>query len=349
MLVIADAERAVALGGIMGGLDTEVTPSTTSVLLEAASFAFPQIRATSRALGLDTEAVMRFGRGLAAGLTVPALRRAVKLILDLAGGKAARGLLDTYPEKKESEPILLPHREIERLLGVELVPEEVERILTSLGFECVAAPSGLQVRVPYWRSDVRLAADLVEEVARLWGYDRVPLTLISGSPPRPRPNPLLQIKERLRDLLVALGLQEAVTYALTAGEKLEGVKAPLGIRVANPLTREQEYLRTSLRPGLLSLVGQNQKYDEVLRFFELGRVYVPREKDLPVEREMAAVVVVGRRRPLSWAEKGGRRTSTTSRAWPRSFSPAWGWSPSFFPARTPPSTPPARRAWWWGD
>ena len=103
---------------------------------------------------------------------------------------------------------------------------------------------------------------MVEEVARLWGYDQVPLTFISGAPPRPQPNPLLQLKERLRDLLVALGLQEAVTYALTSGEKLEGMKAPLGIRVANPLNREQDYLRTSLRPGLLTTLARNQRHQE---------------------------------------------------------------------------------------
>ena len=344
MLVIADADRAVALGGIMGGLDTEVTPATTAVLLEAASFTFPQIRATSRALGLDTEAVMRFGRGLAPGLTVPSLRRAVKLILDLAGGKAARGLLDTYPGKTEPEPILLPHQEMKRLLGMELAPEEVERILTSLGFECLAAPSGLQVRVPYWRSDIRLAADLVEEVARLWGYDNVPLTLISGAPPRPRPNPLLQLKERLRDLLVALGLQEAINYALTSVGQLEGVKAPLGIKVANPLTREQEYLRTSLRPGLLSLLAQNQKYDEVLRFFELGRVYLTREKDLPMEREVAGVVVAGRRRPLSWAEKEGEADFYDIKGLAQELLSRLGLEPHFLPGQDP-FLHPARQAY----
>jgi phenylalanyl-tRNA synthetase beta chain len=343
MLVIADAERAVALGGIMGGLETEVTPSTRAVLLEAASFAFPQIRATSRALGLDTEAVMRFGRGLAPGLTVPALRRAVKLILDLAGGKTARGLLDTYPQKKEPEPILLSHREIERLLGVELSLEEAGGILTSLGFECLAGPSGLQVRVPYWRSDIRLAADLVEEVARLWGYDRVPLTLISGSPPRPRPSPLLQLRERLRDLLVALGLQEAITHALTSGEKLEGVKAPLGTRVANPLSREQDYLRTSLRPGLLSLLAQNQKYDEVLRFFELGRVYLPREKDLPVEREIMGVVLAGRRRPLSWGEKEADADFYDIKGLAQGLLSRLGLEPEFLPGQDI-SLHPARQA-----
>ncbi|MBU2008368.1 MAG: phenylalanine--tRNA ligase subunit beta [Chloroflexi bacterium] len=344
MLVIADAERAVALGGIMGGLDTEVTPSTTAVLLEAASFAFPQIRATSRALGLDTEAVMRFGRGLAPGLTVPALRRAVKLILDLAGGKAAPGHLDTYPGRKGPESIFLPHQEIKRLLGVELVPDEVERILTSLGFECLAAPSGLQVRVPHWRSDIRLAADLVEEVARLRGYDQVPLTLVSGPPPSPRPNPMLQLKERLRDLLVALGLQEAITYALVSAERLEAAKAPLGIRVANPLTREQEYLRTSLRPGLFSLLAQNQKHDELLRFFELGRVYLPREKDLPVEREMAGVVVVGRRRPLSWAEKEETADFYDIKGLAQELLSRLGLEPQFLPGRDP-SLHPARQAY----
>jgi len=343
MLVIADAERPVALGGIMGGLDTEVTPSTTSILLEAASFAFPQIRATSRALGLDTEAVMRFGRGLGSGVTEPALRRAVKLILDVAGGKAARGLLDTYPGKKEPEPVLLPLHEMKRVLGVELGQEEAGRILASLGFECVAGPSGLQVRVPYWRSDIRLAADLVEEVTRLWGYDRVPLTLISGSPPRPRPNPLLQLKETLRDLLVAMGLQEAVTYALVSAEKLEAVKALLGIKVANPLTREQEYLRTSLRPGLLSLLAQNQKYDEVLRFFELGRTYLPREKDLPVEREMAGVLLAGKRRPVSWGEKEADADFYDIKGLAQGLLSRLGVKPRFLPGEDP-SLHPARQA-----
>jgi phenylalanyl-tRNA synthetase beta chain len=183
----------------------------------------------------------------------------------------------------------------------------------------------------------------VEEVARLWGYDRVPLTLISGSPPRPRPNPLLQLKERLRDDLVALGLQEAITYALTSGEQLEEVKAPLGIKVANPLTREQEYLRTSLRPGLLSVLAQNQKYDEVLRFFELGRVYLRREKDLPVEREVAGVVVAGRRRPLSWAEKEGEADFYDVKGLAQELLSRLGLEPHFLPGQDP-SLHPARQA-----
>ena len=300
MLVIADAERAVALAGIMGGRDTEVSPGTTSILLEGASFTFPQIRATSRALGLATEASLRFGRGLSPGHTLPAMQRAMKLFLELAGGEAASGLIDVYPGRKESQPIPLPLASIASLLGVAVEAEEVARILSALGFTLEEKPGGFLVQAPPWRSDVELPADLVEEVARIRGYEQLPTTLIRAAPPPPRVDPLLGLRERVRDLLVACGLQEVITYVLTSQARAGGSS----LRVTNPLSRDQEYLRTSLRPGLLSVLGLNQKYDEVLRFFEIGRVYLPREGDLPQEKEIAAVALMGARRPPSWQERG---------------------------------------------
>ncbi|MEE9201990.1 MAG: phenylalanine--tRNA ligase subunit beta [Dehalococcoidia bacterium] len=303
MLVIADAHRPVAVAGVMGGLETEVTPETTDILLEAASFAPASIRSTAAALKMRTEASLRFERGLSPELVPPSIRRATQLFLQVAGGRAAGGIIDVYPGRVEAKPVALPLSEVSRLLGMEIDRAEVVRVLTSLGFQCrEESPEQLLVEPPYWRSDVRLPADVVEEVARVVGYDRLPTTVLSGRLPHRQPDAMLRLKERVRDILAASGLQEAITYSLVSAAGLEATGSPVGLRVANPVSREQECLRTSLRPGLLTALATNQKFGtEAVRLFEVGRTYLPREADLPQERETAAVVLWGGAGEVSWA------------------------------------------------
>ncbi|MEK7281251.1 MAG: phenylalanine--tRNA ligase beta subunit-related protein, partial [Chloroflexota bacterium] len=177
MLVIADARRAVALAGVMGGSTTEVTPQTSNILLESASFNYVSIRRTSTQLRLHSEASFRFERGLSPGHTLPALKRATQLILELAGGQAASGVIDDYPGKREQPAISLSAKEVPRLLGIEMGLGEVKRALASLGFPCrKVSSSHLEVEVPPWRSDIAQVADVVEEIARIIGYDRIPTT-----------------------------------------------------------------------------------------------------------------------------------------------------------------------------
>ena len=308
MLVIADQSIPVAIAGVMGGADSEVTEVTTSILLESANFNQVSIRRTSSGLKLRSEASMRFERGISPELTVPALRRATQLMLQIGGGQAAKGLADAYPGKKEAKTIQLRTSSVTRLLGLELTQEQITNTLDSLGFQCAQRDcSETTVTVPYWRMDVNQPADLAEEVARIMGYAAIPTTTLSSELPRQQVDTRLAFREQLRDLMVAAGLQEIITYSLTSQDKLaKAASAENAIRVANPLSTELEYLRTSLRPGLLSTLAANQKYEDGgIRLFEIGRVFLGRGNDLPDEREVLGGVISGPRGALSWlGEKG---------------------------------------------
>jgi phenylalanyl-tRNA synthetase beta chain len=311
ILVIGDAEFPVAIAGVMGGVDSEVTEITRSILLESANFNPISIRHTSTDLKLRSEASLRFERGISPELTLLALKRATQLLIELAGGKAANGIVDVYPGKTKREPILLPVSEVKRLLGMEIGLEQISEVLTSLGFECQSIkPSELLVTVPYWRTDVSMVADLIEEVARIIGYDYIPTTMLGSPLPQQQPNPSQVLRERTRDILVECGFQEVISYSLISKERLSKISLypqPVDpLRVANPMSKEQEYLRTSLRPSLLNFLSSNQKHEqEGIRLFEIGKVYLPKEGDLPEEREMLMGVLSGPRAKHSWlGEKG---------------------------------------------
>ncbi len=304
MLVIADRAIPVAIAGVMGGANSEVTEATTSVLLESANFNQVSIHRTSSGLKLRSEASMRFERGISPELTIPAIRRATQLMLQLAGGTAARGIADVYPGKVEPKVIVLNISQVKQLLGIEVGQDQVINILSSLGFACQQTSSAeIHVTVPYWRMDISQGADLVEEVARILGYAAIPMTMLSSELPRQQADPELSFREELRDLVAACGFQEVITYSLTSRSRI----APESVvRVANPFSAEHEYLRTSLRPGLLSALAANQKYEESsIRLFEIGRVFLGRGSDLPDERESLSGVISGPRGELSWlGEKG---------------------------------------------
>jgi phenylalanyl-tRNA synthetase beta chain len=309
MLVIADTERAVAVAGVMGGADSEMTDQTTDIVLEAASFNPASIYHTGSTLGLPSEARMRFERGISPELTIPALRRATRLIIELAGGQAAKGIVDAYPGKQAPKPILLSKRELKRQLGVDFSLEQVKEALTSLGFDCQPAKSASEVKVtaPYWRSDISLVEDLVEEVARVIGYDQIPVTMPSGGVPRQNPAPILDFKQEVRRDLAGFGFQEVITYSLTSLELLNRLLPeahplePEPLRVVRPMTAEQEYLRPSLRANLLAALEANRRHEGGgIRLFELGRVYQRRLNDLPDEPEMLCAVMAGPRFEESW-------------------------------------------------
>ncbi len=313
ILVIADRDRAIAVAGIMGGLDSEVTGMTNTILLESANFNQAAIRRGCSHLKFQSEASLRFDKGLNTELPLIPLKRATQLILELAGGKAARSIIDVYPGKSQPKLIPLTPREVQRLSGLKVNKQQILRVLTALGFECQKSDSGsaISVSVPYWRSDIKCSADLVEEVVRIIGYDKVPLTRLS-SPLPPQKSKLSQdiqqneLKDKLRNILIGFGFQEILTYSLVSLEKLQKLSpnselkiAPLN--VANPMTREQEYLRTSLRAGLLSALAHNQKFEQSgIRLFEIGKIFLPRGTDLPEEKEMLCAVLSGPRHELSW-------------------------------------------------
>ena len=309
MLVIADEERAVAVAGVMGGANSEVTGATTSILLEAASFKPASIHYTGQKLRLPSEACMRFERGIRPELTLPALQRATQLMLQLAGGEVARGLVDVYPGKQEAKPIRLSTGEVKRLLAIDLSLNQVTAALALSGFDCQPGSSTSEVLVtaPYWRSDIRLTVDLIEEVARIIGYDKIPTTMLSQPiPPQNRP-PIIGLKHQARQCLTGYGFQEIITYSLTSLEMLNRLSAEPGsleltsLHLANPMSTEQEYLRPNLRANLLTSLATNRRHEDgAIRLFELGRVYQPRGQDLPDERETLCGLLSGPRLDKSW-------------------------------------------------
>jgi len=316
ILVIADREEAMAVAGIMGGLDSEVTDKTEAILLESANFNQATIRRGCSYLQVQSEASIRFDKGLNTELPLVPLKRATQLLLELAGGRAAKGIIDVYPGKSEPKTVLLSAREVKRLAGLKIKINGILKVLKSLGFECQEGYSGSQisVSVPYWRSDVKCSADLVEEVIRIIGYERIPITRLSSPLPQQKsklspPAKQSNLKEKMQNILTGFGFQEILTYSLVSLEKLQRLspkpelKEPV-LKVANPMTREQEYLRNSLRAGLLGTLAHNQKFEQAgIRLFEIGKVFLPRGKDLPEEKEMLCAVLSGPRAELSWQTK----------------------------------------------
>jgi len=301
MLVIADAERPVALAGVMGGANSEVSESTTTVLLESANFLCPSIRRTAQALKARTEASLRFEKGLSPYLPLYAARRAVRLMVELCGGTAARGLIDVFPARERQASIYLTQERLRRVLGMDVSREEVEQTLAALGFRCRwRRPATYVVTPPYWRTDVRIPDDVAEEVARVVGYERIPAVLRAPSLPPAEADPMRELRERVRDALAQAGMQEVITYPLSDRETLarvlstEEFASHPPLRVANPMSRELEYLRTTLRAGLLRSLARNlRSRPGLVALFEVGRVFLSRTDDLPHEVEMAAGIVAG--------------------------------------------------------
>jgi len=313
MLVISDAARTVAIAGVMGGLNTEVSDTTTSILVEAASFKAASIHFTSHHLDLRSEASTRFERGISAEMTIPALRHATQLIAELGGGTVARGLIDLYPGKKEPPAIKVSVEKAGRLIGFPYTAEQVIDSLTALGFSCTARGDIVTAVTPPWRSDIKYDVDLIEEVARIIGYDKIPMTLLGVPLPHQMPDPLLALRKQIRHCLVGYGFQEIMTYTLTSMEILQRLTPerrkpePLPVHIVNPMSAEQEYLRPTLRGNLLATLAANRRFEDGgIALFELGKVFYARDKDLPAEPEFVAGVMAGERVPRSWLPGDGK-------------------------------------------
>lgn len=307
-LVIADTNKPVAVAGVMGAANSEVMEGTTSILLEAASFNPASIHYTGRTLCAQSEACTRFERGITADTALPALRRAIQLMTELAGGRAAKGWIDVYPGKKVSGPLTTSTAEVKRVLGIEFSLELINKNLTALGFECKPDKTSNQIDAvpPYWRGDIRYPVDLIEEIVRIAGYDTVPSTMLSQPIPPHEPERMFYFKRKLRTWLAGYGFQEINNYSLTSLDLLKKVSVESAgqsgwLKLINPMTAEQEYLRPNLRTGLLAAVASNRKFEEDgLRLFEIGRIYLSRTGDLPDERETLSAVLSGSRQEQSW-------------------------------------------------
>jgi phenylalanyl-tRNA synthetase beta chain len=313
VLVIADSQDPVGLGGVIGGANSEISPGTTSVLLESATFDAYNNRETAQNFRLRTEATLRFEKGLRPELAPIALRRATQLIQQVAGGSVAPGIIDVFPgQERLSQPVTLTASRLERVLGMQVGQSTVVQVLESLGIKTRdQGPGWVQVDIPYWRNDLTLEDDLVEEVVRIIGYDSVPVTMLSTPIPYQRQDPHRRLVDGVKDGLAASGMQEVISYpAVNADDlgKIEWTGAlEHTLRLANPLNSREDCLRPTLRLSLLETLAANQGHSEgPFRFFEVGRVFRAQSGDLPEEREIAAGILAGQRWAPSWLEDQGR-------------------------------------------
>lgn len=312
MLLITDDSGPIALAGVMGGADTEVSDATRHILLEAANFDFLSIRRTSQHLKLFSEAGQRFGRGIDPELTPLGLLRASRLMESLGGGSLHPDIADTYPNPPSPKRLSLPLGDVKRLLGIDIGQDETVRMLTALEFGCTVRAeremTTIDVEVPSYRLDVSIPADLIEEIARVHGYDEIPSTLMRDVLPPQRSQPQRQGMEQTRDILAGCGLAEIISYSLTNLDLVNrlnpGAKeaAPDDyVRVANPLSTEREFLRQSLLPSMVETMQSNSRYRQRMLLFEIGRVYLPQPgEELPNEPRRLVIGMTGAVNPASW-------------------------------------------------
>ncbi|HUL58667.1 MAG TPA: phenylalanine--tRNA ligase subunit beta [Anaeromyxobacteraceae bacterium] len=315
-LVIADRDRGSALGGVMGGGDSEISAGTTRVLLEAAYFQPGTIRRTSRRHGLKTEASYRFERGADPGMVIPALDRCAALIAELAGGAVRRGVVDAHPRPWKPAEVRLRWRRPAEILGMDVARADAEQILGGLGFAAGKADAeGGTFTVPSWRVDVAIEEDLVEEIVRTRGYDAIPETLPHGASDTPAEPADAQAIGRIRGALEAAGFAEAVNFSFVAEKDLapfghevvigDGKGRAPGIALRNPISADLAVMRTSLVPSLLRNAAYNlrQRVDDV-RLYEIARVYLPHpapRDQVSLEPLQVAGAILGRRSPPGWA------------------------------------------------
>ena len=305
MLLIADAQHGIALAGVMGGQNTEIRSDTQDVLIESAYFAPTNIRRTSKALGLRTDSSYRFERGGDIGVCDWASRRAAQLILETAGGELVAGVVDTCPQPAEPKTLSLRVEKVGQLLGIEISQSDIERMLTALGLS-VAPAVGTQptiaIRVPTFRVDLKRDVDLIEEIARLYGVDKIPST-----PPRGAigTNAYDAVHDQLaeaRRILSGLGLNEAQGQTLIAESAAKLAAAPeTVVPLSNPLSSDMNVLRPSLLPGLLDSLQHNLSHKSGdVALFEVGRVFTLVNGQSKEERRLA-IALTGRRAAAFWS------------------------------------------------
>ena len=306
-LVIADPRRAIGLAGVMGGANTEVSEATTRVFLESAYFDPATTRRTSRALGLKTDAAYRFERGADIEALADASARTAGLITELAGGAVARGVVDVYPRRRKPVRIRLRMSRVERVLGVAPPRARAKRILAGLGLGVRDAGRDLLVAVPSFRRDLAMEDDLAEEIIRVWGYDKIPSTLLSGTTVTvARESDRLRQEGLVRQALVGAGLAEVVTYSLSdparaAALRADGDAAPVAL--LNPLTQDAPQLRHHPLEGVLDVVATNvRRRQGDVRVFEIGRTYARAlgGDTETAEPRWAAIALTGAREDAGW-------------------------------------------------
>ena len=310
MLMICDGAKPVAIAGVMGGLNSEIKEDTKRVLLESAYFNPAGNRRTSKKLGLETEAAYRFGRGIDFGGCLVAANRATQLIQELAGGRVVEGVVDVYPTPITPSPIRLSVKKVRQILGTEVSAERVRNCLEDLELEVRGGDGDvLVVTPPSFRGDLEREIDLIEEVARLDGYEKIPLTLPKGPPSSEERSKESLVERKAIDTLIYHGYHEVINYSFTSPTSWDRIGLPSDdprrqhLRILNPLTEDFSVMRTTLIPGLMETVRHNvSRKNSNLKLFELKKVFPPQAGErLPKEVKFLAGLAMGFERDPHWA------------------------------------------------
>ena len=313
-ILVADTAGALSLGGVIGGGETEISAATHNVLLEAAAWNNIGIRKTIKEQRVHTEASARFSRGVHPSQAILGCRRGIELMRQLGGGQVARGVLDVYPAPPPTVSVRLPVERVSRLLGMDVSLEAAADVLRRLEFDVTIAGGAIHATAPDYRLDISAdpavgQADLLEEIARIIGYDQIPETIMADEMPPQRENTAAVIEERIRDLLVDQGLFEVISYRFTSRES-EAMLIPAGlasslpaaeyVEVANPTASERNVLRQTLMINILECAGKNARYQSSQRLFEVGKVYQWRGGLLPDEPLQLGILLTGPRSQTWW-------------------------------------------------
>lgn len=311
MLVIADSEKAAGLAGIMGGFETEITDTTNTVILESADFYGPCIRRTARACGLSSEASGRFERGIDSETTIKALNRAAQLLQDMGACTVCHGVVDVYPTPKQTTNVQFTADQINKHLGTEITKETMLDIVKSVGFEVISDVNEVvTVKVPSWRNDVTRMADIAEEVARLYGFDKIKASLPEGTCMQGTQSAKQTFIDTVKASLSSQGLYETISFALTNEETFDKLNVPQdselrqAVPIMNPLSDEYPLVRTTLLSSVFDNLTRNlaRKNDDVA-LFEIGSVFFPKAlpvTELPNEVLKIAGAITGRRHLQGW-------------------------------------------------
>ena len=299
MLVITDGQKPIALAGIMGGENTEISANTTDVLLESASFLATNIRKTSRKLALRSDSSIRFEKGSDINGVIYAVDRAAQLIQELAGGEIAQGVYDVYPKKAKPKKVTLRNKRVNYLLDTKLKKKQIKNYLANLGFKLKENGDELIVDVPTYRPDIQIEVDLIEEVARLHGYHNIPARLPYGETTPGGLTSYQLFREEIRTKM-ARNLNETITYSFINRAAFDKLMLPADsplrrvVKVANPLSEEQGVMRTFLLPGLLEVISRNwARKNQNIALFEIGSVFYPVPGKLPEDPLILGAITTG--------------------------------------------------------
>ena len=301
MLVIGNQDKTLDLAGIMGGENSEIKDTTTSIFIEGASFAKENIRATSKKLGLRTEASSRFEKGIDINLAEEAVNRACQLIEELGCGTVLNGMLDYYPQKEEIQKVTVNPVRINKLLGVNVPMDQFINILESLEFKCnLVSSEVLELEVPTFRLDITEDADILEEIARIYGYDNIPSASLEGNATAGVKTEKQKFIDNVKSNSIACGLNEILTYSFVSPRGVDKINLPANdekrnfVKIMNPLGEETSVMRTTLMPNMLDVISTNisHKVEEVSAF-ECGNTFIPQE-GLPIETKKYCVGMYGK-------------------------------------------------------